>query len=228
MLDTRSTLADLATRHAGATEVFHRHRLDFCCGGGRSLADACRERDLDPALVARELEAAMACTTSLAGLEGASLAVLIDTILARYHDRLRGELPRLIDLAGKVESRHAAHPARPHGLADHLDAMQAAIEEHLAKEEQVLFPMIRAGHGRFVEMPVRVMRQEHDEHGRNLRELRRRAGDYETPPDACPSWQALALGLRRLEHELMDHIHLENNVLFPRALAGEHPEGGPR
>ena len=99
-----------------------------------------------------------------------------------------------------------------------LATMREAVLEHLDKEEQVLFPMILRGHGRLAVGPVHVMEIEHDEHGRNLQELRRLTGDMQPPAHACPTWRALYLGLQQLERELMEHIHLENNVLFRRAL----------
>ena len=97
--------------------------------------------------------------------------------------------------------------------------MHGSVLEHLAKEEQVLFPMILAGQGRLAVGPVHVMEVEHDEHGRDLQTLRRLTGDMQPPEGACPTWRALYLGLQQLERELMEHIHLENNVLFSRALA---------
>ena len=128
-------------------------------------------------------------------------------------------LPELIALATKVESRHADKPTCPKGLAALLGAMQDEVLDHLAKEEQMLFPMILAGQGRFAVGPVQVMEHEHDEHGRNLALLRTLTGDFVPPAGACTTWRALYLGLRQLDQELMEHIHLENNVLFPRALA---------
>jgi regulator of cell morphogenesis and NO signaling len=97
--------------------------------------------------------------------------------------------------------------------------MQEAVLDHLAKEEQVLFPLIASGRGQFAAGPAHVMEMEHDEHARNLGELRRLTNNMQPPDGACITWHALYLALRQFEEELMVHIHLENNVLFPRALA---------
>jgi regulator of cell morphogenesis and NO signaling len=147
------------------------------------------------------------------------LADLIDHIVGRYHATVRRSLPELLAFARKVESRHGDKPACPRGLAATLEAMHGEVEDHLAKEEQILFPMILKGHGRLAVGPVQVMEHEHDMHGRTLDALRSLTNGYAPPEGACITWQALYLGLRQLDQELMEHIHLENNVLFPRALA---------
>ena len=119
-----------------------------------------------------------------------------------------------------MESRHADKASCPHGLRGHLEAVHAAVLDHLAKEEQVLFPAILAGRGRLVAGPISVMESEHDDHAADLRETRRLTADLVAPAEACTSWRALYLRLAAFEAELMDHIHLENNVLFRRVLAG--------
>jgi regulator of cell morphogenesis and NO signaling len=129
------------------------------------------------------------------------------------------ELPRLIYLAGKVEDAHAGKPECPQGLRDLLEEIQTAVESHLAKEEQILFPLILAGRGRNAHMPVNVMIQEHEDHGQNLQRIRTITRNLELPESACATWRELYRSLGQLEIELMDHIHLENNILFPRALA---------
>ena len=218
-MTSTSTLADLAVTHPAAARVFYRHGLDFCCGGRRPLAQACAERGID----ADTLLAAIDEEERIPGeaerrwdLE--PLADLIAFIVDTYHRRLRDALPDLIRLASKVESRHAEKAACPHGLAAHLTRMHGEVLEHLEKEERVLFPLILAGQGRRAIGPVHVMELEHEEHGRNLTLMRALANGLQAPPEACPTWRALYLGLQQLEQELMVHIHLENNVLFRRAL----------
>jgi len=213
-----STLADIATTHPGAASVFYRHGLDFCCGGRRSLAEACGARGLDPAAVIDEIVREAAATHAATRWDLEPLPALVSFIVETYHRRLREALPDLVRMAKKVELRHADKAACPRGLADHLAAMHGSVLEHLAKEEQVLFPMIVAGQGRLAVGPVHVMEVEHDEHARDLRTLRQLTGDMQPPPEACPTWRALYLGLQQFERELMEHIHLENNVLFSRAL----------
>ncbi|HYD41511.1 MAG TPA: iron-sulfur cluster repair protein YtfE [Anaeromyxobacter sp.] len=220
MIDTNATLADLAVHHPVATRVFLRHRLDFCCGGDRPLAQACKAAAIDPNEVVKEIQAE---SERLGGdLEvwaERPLADLIDFIIARYHVPLRRDLPDLVALARKVEHRHADKESCPRGLGDLLEGIQAEVASHLEKEEQILFPIVKAGRGPDAGMPIRVMELEHDQHGANLRRIRELTGDLVLPREACRSWTALYDGLTRLEAELMEHIHLENNVLFPRALA---------
>jgi regulator of cell morphogenesis and NO signaling len=220
MIDANETLGQVAAAHPASTLVFLRHRLDFCCGGGKTLADACRAAGLDPETIIAEI-AAEGATKSPARWDTAPLPDLIDFILERYHEPLRADLPPLIEAARRVERVHGKKASCPHGLASHLEELDADVRQHLAKEEQVLFPAIRSGgRGARVQMPIRVMMQEHDDHGANLGRLREIADDYSPPSEACATWRALYAGLEKLESELMEHIHLENNVLFPRALNG--------
>lgn len=212
------TLADLAVTRSGATRVFLKHRLDFCCGGQRLLEDVCAEKGLDPSALLTEISNQDSPAGDLSGWASRPLNQLIDFIEDRYHQRHRADLPELIAMATKVEKVHAEKPTCPHNLADHLRNVQSAVLDHLAKEEQVLFPMIRDGHLGQVNAPIRVMEQEHEDHGRNLVYLRTLAHDFIAPPESCATWKALYLRLNRFTDELMEHIHLENNVLFPRAL----------
>lgn len=146
------------------------------------------------------------------------LADLIRFIVARYHDTLRAELPVLIALAQEVESRHGAEPTCPRGLAAHLNVMHGAVLDHLAKEERVLFPMILEGYGARTAGPVRVMTLEHEEHGRNLARIRELTNNLQSPADASAPWRDLYARLGQLESDLLEHMRLENEVLFPRAL----------
>jgi len=214
------SLAKLASEQPGAALVFLRHRLDFCCRGQTSLAAGCAAAGLDLPAIEAELADASRDDRGFVAWEGRPLEALIDHVLERFHARHRAELPPLIVLARRVEERHADKAACPRGLARHLEHMAEELELHMQKEEQMLFPLIRQGRGRMALMPVQVMEEEHKDHARNLAQLRALAGDYVLPPEACPTWSALVLGLSELERALYQHIHLENNVLFPRALRG--------
>ena len=220
LLPTRR-LADLATTLAGASRVFARHHLDFCCGGQRELASACLDKGLDPAALLTEIAAESKRPNGFERWDEREPGDLIEHILTHFHQPHRAELERLLFLARKVERVHADKPACPNGLADHVARMQAELEQHMQKEEQVLFPLIRSGRGRAARMPVQVMEAEHRDHARNLARLDALTGDYVVPSEACTSWGALYLGLHELKSDLMIHIHLENNVLFPKALYGE-------
>lgn len=212
------TLADLATTHPSASRVFHRLGLDYCCGGRRTVQEACDARGLAADAVLREILGAEAPAET--PWSERPLPELIDHVVRHYHESLRRELPELVALARKVEERHADKASCPRGLAEHLTRIHAAVLEHLEKEEQVLFPMILAGRGETAVGPVQVMEMEHRDHAANLARTRELAHDLVPPEEACTSWRALYLRLDELEAQLMEHIHLENNVLFPRALQG--------
>ena len=216
MSSTAITLAELVSTQPAAARVLHRWRLDFCCGGQRALAEACATRGIDAGRVLAEI--AEAEQPPVDQPSDTSPAALVDFIIARYHEPLRAEVPRLCELATKVERVHAEKPTCPTGLAGHLDLMHEAIREHLAKEEQILFPLIRSGRAHLAHMPVRVMMQEHEDHAANLQRVRQLTCDLRVPEEACSSWRALYTGLHELELDLMKHIHLENNILFPAVL----------
>ena len=147
---------------------------------------------------------------------------LIDHILKRYHDVHRVQLPELIRMARRVEAVHRDNPLTPAGLADALQAMEQELLAHMHKEEAVLFPMLRTGGNAFVPQPIAMMRLEHLEHGETLERLAQLTDDMTAPAGACNTWRALYTGLAQLRDDLIDHIHLENNVLFPQF---EQPAG---
>jgi regulator of cell morphogenesis and NO signaling len=217
--DLSRSLASLAVAHPAATEVFLNHGFDFCCGGDRLLADACRSAGVEPERVMAEIDEVEGSRTEPATRwDHRPLPELIDFIVTQFHRPLRTTLPGLIVAARTVERVHGPKPTCPIGLADHLEAVKAAVDDHLDKEERVLFPLILSGRGRQAMMPVRVMVQEHEDHGANLRRIRALTFDLTVPSEACETWRGLYRSLERLEAELMEHIHLENNILFPRAL----------
>ena len=224
MIGTEQTLGELAVAVPTAAKVFYRYGLDYCCGGKQSLAEACARGGLDPAEVLEAIQADQAAVGP-PGDGGTPwlerpLPELVQHILQRYHAPLRDELARLLALARKVEQVHAGKEGCPVGLADHLAAVGPFVEAHLAKEEQILFPLFLMGRGRQATLPVQVMLREHDDHGDALRRIRELTNDLRLPEQACGTWRELYRALAQLEVELMEHIHLENNILFPRALVG--------
>lgn len=220
MQELTTTLGDLA-RTPSATRVFLRHRLDFCCGGRRTLADACEAAGLDANAIVAELEQEARRGGPEASWNNRSQTELADHIETHYHAGLRRDLPSLIEAAHKVERVHRGKPAVPAGLGDVLAELLTEMETHMIKEERVLFPMLRrGGRGQAVYMPVRVLENEHESHRDMLQRIRELTGDMQAPAHACATWRALYAGLSTLEEELMQHIHLENNVLFARAIRG--------
>ncbi|MBP9896797.1 MAG: iron-sulfur cluster repair di-iron protein [Gemmatimonadales bacterium] len=214
-------LGELAAANPSATRVFLRHRLDFCCGGRRTLAEACERAGLNPAEIAAELEQEATRGDSATRWGSRSQTELADHIEGHYHAGLRRDLPPLIEAARKVERVHATKPGVPSGLADVLTEFFAEMQSHMGKEEKILFPMIRRSErAEAVYMPVRMMEGEHDSHREQLVKIRELTDDLRLPVHACATWTALYHGLETVEAELMQHIHLENNILFSRATRG--------
>lgn len=220
-ITSETTVGTVATEHPLATRVFARHGIDFCCGGGKPLAEACAAHGLDAETVLAELEQEIqgaAATEAPVRWDQEPLAALIDHILVTYHEPLRSELPRLEEMTRKVVEVHGdKDPERFTALLQTFLAIKADIEQHLPKEEQILFPMIKSGQGGMAMGPMSVMEAEHETLGALLHRVRQLTDDYQAPADACNTWRALWAGLADLERATHEHIHLENNVLHPRA-----------
>ena len=210
----------LAAEHPLATRVFARHQIDYCCGGGRPLGEVCEEKGLSTDKVLDELRHEIdASNTPEENWDDKPLPELIDHILFTYHGPLKEELPRLAGMTRKVLAAHGAKdPERFNELVRVYDGLLHELTDHMMKEEQILFPMIKRGDGPFTEGPVAVMVDEHESAGAALRRLRELTNNYEVPPEACNTWRALWHGLAALEATMHRHIHLENNILFPRAV----------
>jgi regulator of cell morphogenesis and NO signaling len=214
-------VGELAARHPLATRVFARHHIDFCCGGGRPLADVCEMKGLDVETVIQEIGREVSPQETVVRWDLSPVGELIDYILVKYHASLREELPRLEAMARKVAHVHGdKDPERLPRLVQAVLELKAELESHMLKEEGILFPMIRSGSGTGADGPIAVMMREHEEAGDQLRLIRELTNNYTVPAEACNTWQALWRGLEALETDLHDHIHLENNILFPRALDG--------
>ena len=213
-------LGELALTIPRASALFRKLDLDFCCGGKQTLERAATRKELDLDAIEAEL-AALAEEPIEKEWREASLAEIIDHILVRYHDRHREQLPELILQATKVERVHADKPNVPKGLAKYLTMLHQELSSHMMKEEQILFPLIKQGMGSRATGPISVMESEHDEAGELLEVIKLTTNNVTPPPEACTTWKAMYNGINELIDDLMNHISLENNVLFPRALAGE-------
>jgi len=235
MATATQTVREIALQQPASIRVFEHLGIDYCCGGRKPLSEACEARNLQVSDVIAALEAAAGGIENPAeDLTAKSLTGLCAHIVATHHEYVRRELPRLAALAQKVVNRHGeTHPELPVIQAT-LARLAAELTQHLAKEEVVLFPYIgkleRAitegasrPQGCFgtVANPIAMMTQEHDDAGTLLQVLRTKSSEYTTPEGACPTYHAFYDGLREFEQDLHQHIHLENNVLFPRAVAME-------
>ncbi len=217
-LNATSSLADLAVEFPAASRVFRRHGLDYCCHGGRPVAAACAERGLDAESVLAEITVEERNSAAADRWSDRPLPDVVGRIVDWYHARLRTELPLLVEMARKVERRHAEKATCPRGIGAHLADLTRVLVEHLDKEESTLFPVLLAGRGATAGATVHDLEREHEDVALALERTRRLTADLTPPDEACPTWRALYLRLDELEAELMEHVHLENNVLFRRAL----------
>lgn len=236
-IDTRRTVKEIALEMPASVGVFERFGIDYCCGGEKRLEDACQAAGQPVEEVVRSLEAATTTAPAEAGSTDWSrepLARLMSYIVEKHHTFCRQEISRLDPLLTKVSEAHGANHPEVRRLKSLFSAMSKDLMLHLAKEEQTLFPYIArmeeaiSHRMRFarppfgtVQNPVRMMVLEHDNAGATLHEMRKLSRNYEVPLDGCNSFRALYDGLKTFETDLHRHVHLENNILFPRAVALE-------
>ena len=235
MLQTiNKTIRDIALEAPATTRVFEEFKIDYCCGGRRSIEDVCETSGIDPKILMDRIENAILNSsgqTDLAHPEDRSPTDLIDYILTKHHVFTAEEIKRLTPLMTKVVSRHGELHPELLTLQVYFTELADSLVPHMRKEEVVLFPYIleldaasAAGreapvpHFGTVENPIRMMMSEHDTDGERLRKMREITNDYTLPQGACPSFTALYAGFEDLERDLHRHIHLENNVLFPAAV----------
>ena len=218
-----TSVAQLVTDRPARARIFERLGIDYCCGGDHSLADACRKKDLAPATVAEMLDAATDASTPSEQTDwtDASLGALIDHIVSTHHALLRRELPRLEQLLTRVTQAHGASHAWLRPTLETFLALKDDLDDHMASEEERVFPSIRSleenGSPSLDRAGLEQMIEEHDEAGAALEQLRELTGGYTPPEDACPKFRAAMDGLDELEANMHQHVHKENNILFPRA-----------
>lgn len=222
-IDTDRPLSGIVNGSPGAARVLESFGLDYCCGGATSLTDACSAVGADPSAVIAALDR----VDGEPAPEWATMGVteLVDHIERTHHEYLHGELPRLRSLAQKVAGVHGGtHPELMDLLAD-IEELRDDLEPHLAKEEAVLFPILRqldeaGAPEQAPSRPIDVMIAEHEVTGALLERIRARTDGFTVPADACASYEQLYRGLADLEADTHLHVHKENNVLFPAVLGG--------
>ena len=234
-MTTTMTLADLAATSLSAIRILERHGLDYCCGGKQALDEACLQKGVNPEAIMREVEEAKVAGAAERDWQTAPLGELVKHIIATHHEYLKLELPALGHRLDKVLSVHGARdPETLPRMAAVFADLRAEMELHMHKEEAILFPFIEQ-YGRAaaqsrpmppvpfgsIANPIAMMEREHASAGDALGEIRSLTNNFEMPPYACSTVRALYEGLEALESDLHVHIHLENNILFPRAIALE-------
>jgi len=236
-ITAEKTVKELALESLSATRVFEKLGIDYCCGGKLSLERACQAANVpfEQAVDALEMaELAAQASSHERNWAEAPLTELIAHIRNTHHKYTRDEIARLSPLADKVCRVHGAKHPELAEIRATFQALSAELTTHLMKEEMMLFPyierleealaakdpMLPSPFGS-VSNPVAMMMHEHDDAGSALRDLRRASNDFTPPPEACVSYQTLYKALAEFESDLHRHIHLENNILFPRAVAME-------
>jgi len=237
-LSATRTVRELAIEIPNATRTFEKLGIDYCCGGGKSLSDACMHAHLPVGDVLRALEQGGSFTPatdgSLPDFTNGALGSLIEHIVTTHHVYVKQEIPRLQQLLHKVVSVHGKNHPELCKIQQTFQPMAAELTSHMMKEEHILFPHIVAlenavNSGRpkpvpvfgTVSNPVHMMELEHDSAGTALKEIKTFSSNYEPPEGACFSYRTLYTALKDFESDLHQHIHLENNILFPRAIAME-------
>lgn len=234
MINSEMTVRDVAIQLPESTRLFESLKIDYCCGGNQPLGQACVSAGVDVDDV-MEMLAGVGQSNEAKDFQNVSLPELITHILDTHHVFTKSEMDRLQLLADKVLNAHGGnHPELVH-LDELLTRLCGDLKPHMFKEEQILFPYINAlvqaaDQNRAVPFapfgtvknPIRMMTMEHDTAGEILRELRALTSDYKVPADACISYQTLYQALENFEKDLHQHIHLENNLLFPKALELEN------
>ena len=239
MTITTQTVREIALEQPASIRVFEQFGIDYCCGGRKPLAQVCQERSLEmDALLAAIENASQMQPSTTTDWTTASLEALCEHIVKTHHQYVRNEIPRLWQLAQKVVARHGTD--RPE-LAEIQQLIKAAGEDlvqHLSKEELMLFPYITNMERNFancgprslgcfgtVRNPIGVMMAEHDSAGETLARIRVLSNDYTPPEGACPTFLGFYQALSEFERDLHRHVHLENNILFPRAIELEESCG---
>jgi regulator of cell morphogenesis and NO signaling len=223
-----ATVSEIATALPATIRIFQQRHIDYCCGGKIPLAQACIAAGVDVDTILTDLRAAIATASPEPAWAEASLTALVSYIQSRFHEPLRAELPRLDGMLEKVVERHGAHlPETLIPLQQTFRRLQTELLAHMANEDRVLFPAIvklEAGDALSIpdaadriEAPIAAMEAEHEEAGAALALIRQTTDGFAPPAWACPTFRGLYYGLAQLETDMHLHVHLENNVLFPRA-----------
>ncbi len=229
--ESDETLGEIAAKDLSKAAIFKKYGLDFCCGGKKTVKEACKEKGLDVTKIEQELQQADKNPATRPLPYGDwSLDFLADYIVNTHHSYVRKTLPDLRTYAAKVAGVHGEHHPELKRIQQLVEEINAELSTHMIKEEKVLFPYIKelvtvtnesrplhAAHFGSVQNPINMMEMEHELVGKNLEEIRQISNNYLLPEDACASYSLLFRMLVDFEDDLHTHIHLENNILFPKS-----------
>ncbi|MDE3235228.1 MAG: iron-sulfur cluster repair di-iron protein [Bacteroidota bacterium] len=237
--ESEETLGSIAAKDLRKAEVFKKYGLDFCCGGKKTIIEACAEKGLDVVKIEQELQQAdKVVLAHPIPYNEWSLDFLSDYIVNTHHAYVKKTLPELVNYAAKVASVHGDHHAELYQIKQLVDNVNGELSAHMIKEEKVLFPYIKeltsasknnqslhAAHFGSVQSPISMMEMEHELVANAMEQIRTLSGNYTLPEDACASYSLLYKMLEQFENDLHVHVHLENNILFPKAIEVEKKLG---
>ncbi|MCO5235276.1 MAG: iron-sulfur cluster repair di-iron protein [Chitinophagaceae bacterium] len=229
------TLGEIAAKDLRKAEVFKKYGLDFCCGGKKTVKEACAEKGIDVTKIEKELQQADKNPSARPlPYNDWGIDFLADYIVNTHHSYVRKNLPDIRGYALKVAQVHGGRHPELIRIQQLVEEVNKEFSEHLVKEEEILFPFIKelvsakakgaapkAEKFDSVEDPIKMMEDEHEVVGRCLDEIRELSGNYTLPEDACASYSLLFKMLADMEEDTHIHVHLENNILFPKAKALE-------
>ncbi len=227
--DDSITVGEIVAKDLRKAELFKKMGIDFCCGGKKSLEQACEEKGLDVAAVKQELEKVEAQTNTTPSFDFNRwpLSFLVDYIVNVHHQYVKEHSDTMLDLMKKVAIRHGKDHAHLYEVQKNIEAVVDELKLHMHKEEQILFPHIKQLESdkntapenfNSVKQPISVMEHDHEWVGNQMREIRKLTNDYQLPEGACNSYAFLYKELEAYENDLFQHIHLENNILFQKAI----------
>lgn len=222
------TLAEIVTENHAAASVFEKYKLDFCCKGNRSLEAACKEKELQAEAVAADLEKlTQQQVQTIHDFTSLSLTELTEYIVSTHHAYTKRELPQIFTYLQKVSSKHGERHSELYRIFETFANLKEEMETHMRKEELILFPRIEELESEpdqpkelrmNIQAPISVMEDEHEHAGNLMEEIRLYSNNYTPPEDACTTYRLAFAALHGLEKDLHQHVHLENNILFPRAV----------
>lgn len=228
--EQQETVGELAARDMRKAEVFKQYGIDFCCGGNKTLDEACEEKGVNKAEVEKELENNQAQGHQYVRFREWKPAFMADFIEENHHEFVKHRIPEIKKYLHKIAQVHGANHPELHQLKEAFGELAEALKSHMQKEEEILFPYVRElqkaivnkqelkePHFGNVENPIHMMEQEHNDAGENMDQIREITSDYTPPADACASYNFAFQMLEEFEGDLHQHIHLENNILFPEA-----------
>lgn len=215
------TLGNIVAHNYKAAAVFSKYKLDFCCGGKRSLTEACIQKEIDPSIVVDELILLTENSKNVMPFNEMNASELISYILIHHHFYTKQNMPVILAHLEKVASKHGERYTYMPKVASLFSILYQEMMQHMQKEEQILFPAIKELEQntakRFIAQPIAVMEAEHEEAGNILAAIRELTNDFTAPDDACTTFRISLLELQEFEKNLHEHVHLENNILFPLA-----------